>query len=70
MIGAWPPQGVTFAVRRGTFTLPRGLRDDDPEEFGRAFARALEGKDGAAISSRVEGQREVFTWRIIRVVPA
>lgn len=72
VVGAWPEQGVEFSVRRGTFTLPRGLRDDDPIEFTRAFASRMPPAElgKPIISARAEGDREVITWRIIRVVAA
>lgn len=70
----WPEQGVTFRTRRGSFELPKALRDDELE-WSRAFARHLPSEAEQAggilnISSRVEGRVEVFTWRIIKVVPA
>lgn len=70
--GPWPDEGVTFAVRRGRFTLPAGLRDRDPDAFAREFARALpETYDGTLnVTSHRDGKLEVYVWRIIRVVAA
>jgi hypothetical protein len=70
----WPEQGVRFRTRRGSFSLPKALRDE-PDEWARSFARHLPSEAEQAggtlsISSRVEGKLEVFTWRIIKVVPA
>ena len=71
----WPEQGVRFRTRRGSFELPKSLRDGDPDEWARSFARHLPSEAEQAggilnISSRVEGRVEVFTWRIIKVTPA
>lgn len=70
VVGKWPRGGVRFEVQRGTFTIPYALRDDDPDAFARRFAQALDGRHGATVTSRREGELEVFTWRVTRLVAA
>lgn len=65
----WPERGVTFSTRKGSFTIAKGLRDRDPDAFAYQYASHL--PDGVtSVSSRVEGDVEVFTWRMTRTVAA
>jgi len=56
---------IRFRVRRGTFTLPHGLQDDDPDEWARRFATAMPEGGKALVSGVREGELDVFTWRVI-----
>lgn len=62
---AWPEAGVHLRVRRGSFSIPGGLPED---EHKRAIASRVH-PDANSISVRREGKLEVVTWRIIKVHP-
>lgn len=65
--GKWPKQGVGFRVRRGTFRLPKGERERNPQ----AFAMRLPPPDMGSkltLTFRAEGDDEVINWYLIRVV--
>lgn len=69
----WPEQGVAFRVRRGSFRIPKGLRDRDPDEYARLFASRMPPSDMGGtlvITTRPDGHNELVTWRVIRVVSA
>jgi hypothetical protein len=56
---------IRFRVRRGTFTIPHGLQESDPDEWARRFASSMP-SDGKALVSRIrEGDLEVYTWRVV-----
>lgn len=61
----WPEAGVHIRVRRGSFTIPLGLPDDERK---RAIASRVH-PDANDLSVRREGGHEVVTWRIIKVHP-
>lgn len=71
--GEWPEQGVTFAVRRGSFTIPLDvleLADEtgDDDDVRRRYAEAL--PKGARIGRHEkthDGLMRIY-WRTILVV--
>lgn len=57
---------VTFRTTRGTFSIPRALKETDPEAWAYRFASSM--PDDATATSVRDGELDLFTWRIIRVI--
>lgn len=72
VFGEWPPQGVTFDVRRGSFVIPAALLEDGREhDLARHYARSIPDEAHAyrrEALGRALGVR--IHWRIIHVVAA
>jgi len=56
---------IRFNVRRGSFTIPRALRDLDPDEWARRFASSVPDDPDVMVSSVRDGDDDVFTWRVV-----
>lgn len=56
---------IRFRTRRGEFSIPRGLRELDPDEWARRFASSVPDDPRAIVTSVRDGDLERFSWRVI-----